>query len=408
MRVLIVSHSSVVDVYQDKLRYIAETPGIELTLLVPDRFTEGGRDIVAFKGHGGYEVIARPQRALWKNRLNAFTFSGLSSVFRKVQPEVLHIEEEPESLAAVQLVRHALRMKKRPVIVDFTWRNMEVPLASLHAYDPRRAVYMLTQGMTLPHFDGMIAGSVESEGYLRKLDYEGPVRVIPQYGVAPERYHPRSDVAVTREKHGLGNGSPSDLITIGFVGRVMKMKGLDSLIDAFALIQNRNVQLVILGGGDYVQATRERAQAAGLSGKVHFIEGVPAAEVPPLLAAMDVVCVPSLTTDTWREQFGRVIIEAMACGVAVIGSTSGEIPHVVGNAGIIVEEGNTQAWADALIRVVDNPSLLEDMRTAGIHRVATNYTNERIASQITDYYAELTATRAKPATKTIVTTRTNA
>ncbi len=393
MRVLIVSHSSVVDVYQDKLRYIARTPGVELTLLVPDRFTEGGRDIEAFQGHGGYDVIAQPQRTLWKNRLNAFTFRGLSSVFRKVKPDVLHIEEEPESLVTVQLVRQALRMKKRPVIVDFTWRNMEVPLTSLRPYDPRRALYLLTQGMTLPHFDGVIAGSIESEGYLRKLGYEGPMRVIPQYGVAPERYHPRSDVAVTREKHGLGNGSPSDPITIGFVGRVLKMKGLDSLIDAFALLHNRNAQLVILGGGDYVHATRERVQRAGLTGKVHFIESVPASEVPPLLAAMDVICVPSLTTGSWREQFGRVIVEAMACGVPVIGSTSGEIPHVVGNAGLIVEEGNVQAWADALARVIDNPSLLSEMRSAGIDRVAANYTNERIALQITDYYTDLMATR---------------
>lgn len=394
MRVLIASHSSVVDVYQDKLRYIARTPSIELTLLVPDRFAEGGRTIEAFHGHGGYNVIAQPQRRQWQDRLNAFTYRGLASVFRKVQPDILHIEEEPESLATVQLVRHALRMKKRPLIVDFTWRNMDIPLQSLITYDPRRALYTLTQGMTIPHFDGVIAGSIESEGYLRKMGYEGPVRVIPQYGVAPERYYPRSDAAATRERHGLGNGSEADPFIIGFVGRVMKMKGLDVLIDAFALLHNRNAQLVILGGGDYMEETRARAQQAGLSEKVHFISGVPAADVPPLLSALDVLCVPSLTTSKWREQFGRVIVEAMACGVPVIGSTSGEIPHVLGKAGLVVEEGNVQAWADALVRVMDNPSLLAEMRMAGIQHVATNYTNERLAAQIVEYYADLMKERS--------------
>ena len=393
MRVLIVSHSSVVDVYQDKLRYIARTPGVELTLLVPEDFNEGGRSVEAFHGHGGYDVIARPQRSLWKNRLNAFTFRGLASVFRTVKPDIVHIEEEPESLATVQLIRHALRMKKRPLIVDFTWRNMEVPLVSMRKYDPRRALYMLTQGMTLPHIDGIIAGSVESEGYLRRLDYNGPVRVIPQYGVATERYHPRNDRTAVREQYGLGNGSDADPFTIGFVGRVLKMKGLDVLIDAFAALDNHNTQLVILGSGDYVSNVRDRADALGLRERVHFISGVPAAEVPPLLSAMDVVCVPSLTTDTWREQFGRVIVEAMACGVPVIGSTSGEIPHVVGEAGLIAEEGNAAAWKDVLNRVMSDAALRDVMRASGLHHVATNYTNERIAAQITDFYADLTAAR---------------
>lgn len=143
-----------------------------------------------------------------------------------------------------------------------------------------------------------------------------------------------------------------------------------------------------------MEETRARAQQAGLSEKVHFISGVPAADVPPLLSALDVLCVPSLTTPKWREQFGRVIVEAMACGVPVIGSTSGEIPHVLGNAGLVVEEDNVQAWADALVRVMDNPSLLAEMRMAGIQHVATNYTNERLAAQIVEYYADLMKERS--------------
>lgn len=394
MRVLIVSHSSVVDVYQDKLRYIARTPGIELTLLVPDRFSEGGRVIEAFKGHGGYEVITRPQRTLWSNRLNAYTFQGLASVFRKVKPDIVHIEEEPESLVAVQIVRHAVRMKKRPLIIDFTWRNMIVPLESLASFDPRRLLYALTHGMNLPNFDGIIGGSVESEGFMRTCGFEGPVRVIPQYGIDPARYFPRDDVATTRKQFNLGNGSDADPFTIGFVGRVMKMKGLDTLVDAFVMLRDRNAQLVILGGGEYLRETQERVEAAGLTDKVHFISGVPAAEVPPLLSAMDVLCVPSLSTDTWREQFGRVLIEAMACGVPVLGSTSGEIPHVLGDAGLIAEEGNVQEWADALMRLMDDRALRASMRAKGIKRVAEHYTNEHLAKQITDFYAELQSSQS--------------
>lgn len=386
MRVLIASHSSVVDVYQDKLRYIAATPGVELTLLLPERFTEGSRTVEAFRGHGGYDVIAVPQRAWGNDRLNAFTYKGLRSVFRKVKPDVLHIEEEPESLITVQLVRHALRMKKPPRIIDFTWRNMDMPYTSLSQFDPRRLLYFLTQGMTIPHFDGLIGGSTESEHYLRKQGYEGPVRVIPQYGVAPELYFPHSNKANVREQYGLGNGTESDPFTIGFVGRVMQMKGLDVLVDALHALRDQNAQLVILGSGDYTETLRSRVQHLGLSERVHFIAGVPAAEVAPLLSAMDAVCVPSLTTDTWKEQFGRVIVEAMACGVPIIGSSSGEIPHVVADAGLIAAEGDVQAWTESLQRVMQSAELRATMRSKGIAHVAANYTNEHIAKQIVDFY----------------------
>ena len=79
---------------------------------------------------------------------------------------------------------------------------------------------------------------------------------------------------------------------------------------------------------------------------------------------MDVLCAPSQTTARWREQFGRMLIEAMACGVPVVASRSGEIPHVVGDAGLLVDEADVAAWTAALDRLLADAALRRDSRRA--------------------------------------------
>ena len=70
---------------------------------------------------------------------------------------------------------------------------------------------------------------------------------------------------------------------------------------------------------------------------------MPSTEVPAVLRALDVLVLPSLTTPSWKEQFGRVLQEAMACAIPVVGSDSGEIPHVIGDAGLVTPEGDAAA-----------------------------------------------------------------
>ena len=83
----------------------------------------------------------------------------------------------------------------------------------------------------------------------------------------------------------------------------------------------------------------------------------------------DALVLPSLSTPRWKEQFGRVLPEAMACGVPVVGSSSGNIPAMIGDAGIIVPEGDSRAIAAALRSLADDPDLYARLRAAGRKRV---------------------------------------
>jgi len=376
MRILFVSFSSVVDVYQDKLRYLAAMPDVELFVLLPTQFKEGGRIVDAHLGDGSYTVITRPAPMANKGHYNRFFFRDLRSVFRKVNPDLVHIEAEPESVVTVQVVRHALRLKRTPAMVCFTWRNMPFPLEHWPMWHPKTIFFTLSQLTTIPHFDAIISGTHEAEADLRRRGFEGPMPIIPQYGIDPRTYHTPENKKALRAMHGMKG------FVVGFAGRLLKMKGLDVLVDAIARIDNPDVNCVILGSGEYAEAVLQRAAERGVADRIRIVNGVPVRDVPQILSCFDVLAVPSLTYPHWKEQFGRVIPEAMACGVPVIGSDSGEIPHVVGDAGIIIHEGDAAALADAILLLCNDRSRAQSLSERGVERVRTMYTNKHIAEQI--------------------------
>jgi glycosyltransferase involved in cell wall biosynthesis len=108
--------------------------------------------------------------------------------------------------------------------------------------------------------------------------------------------------------------------------------------------------------------------------------------MPDLIRKLDVIALPSITTNSWKEQFGRVLIEGMACAVPVVGSDSGEIPNVVGDAGLVVPEGDVVSLAGALRRLYENVNLRQTLGERGRERVLSRYTHARIARLTSEAY----------------------
>jgi glycosyltransferase involved in cell wall biosynthesis len=104
---------------------------------------------------------------------------------------------------------------------------------------------------------------------------------------------------------------------------------------------------------------------------------------------MDVLCAPSQTTPRWKEQLGRMLIEATACGVAVIGSDSGEIPHVVGDAGMIVPEADEVAWTRAIDRLLADSAHRRALAEAGLRRVGAHFALPVVARRHLDFFRSL-------------------
>ena len=165
---------------------------------------------------------------------------------------------------------------------------------------------------------------------------------------------------------------PSDF-HIGYVGRLVPEKGIDLLIRAAAQLDG-NWALSIIGTGPEKASLMCLVDTLGCERRVRFHGSLQHHALRKALASLDVLVSPSRTRPNWKEQFGRVLIEAMACRVAVIGSSSGEIPVVIGDAGLVFREDDVNDLKRCLESLQRDIGLRDKLAELGYRRVQANYT----------------------------------
>jgi glycosyltransferase involved in cell wall biosynthesis len=224
-----------------------------------------------------------------------------------------------------------------------------------------------------------VAGNQEGVHVLRSKGFLGPVEVIPQFGVDPNLYSPMP---------GNRRASGSDWFTIGYAGRLVEQKGVQLLLRSTAKL-NGNWRLIVLGEGPYRPVLQELALTLGVAGRVEFAEPIPSRLMASHLNTLDVLVLPSVTRANWKEQFGRVLVESMACGTPVIGSSCGEIPNVIGAAGLVFPEGDADALAQALEQMQHNSALRAELADRGRQRVIDCFTQARVARATYSVYQQI-------------------
>jgi phosphatidylinositol alpha-1,6-mannosyltransferase len=170
---------------------------------------------------------------------------------------------------------------------------------------------------------------------------------------------------------------------VGYIGRFVEQKGLRTMISTLDRVSTP-WRAIFLGRGP-MQAEIE-SWASHHRDRVRIVTAVSHESVPEYLNAFDILCAPSRTTPGWREIFGRMVIEAFACKVAVISSDSGELPNVVGDAGMIVPEDDLPGWTSALCELLESPSLREDLAQRGLDRVRRHFSWAAIARKHLDFF----------------------
>jgi glycosyltransferase involved in cell wall biosynthesis len=190
---------------------------------------------------------------------------------------------------------------------------------------------------------------------------------------------------------------------IGFVGRLVAAKGLFVLLEALAGLDGA-WELRVVGTGEARAEAEALAARLGIAQRIIFLGQQPSTAMPAIVRRFDVLVGPSLTTPRWKEQFGRMLVEAMACGVPVIGSTSGEIPNVIGDAGLVVPEGDRVALRAAIARLRDDQVERRILAEHGRARVVALFTQEAVARRTYAVYQEmLAAYRARAVQPRMVT-----
>jgi len=173
------------------------------------------------------------------------------------------------------------------------------------------------------------------------------------------------------------------------VGRLVEEKGLHTLLRAVAGLPGGWL-LLLVGDGPLKAQIEERAAQLGIRERIE-LTSVPSDKVPEVMGKLDVLVLPSITRPNWKEQFGRVLIEAMACGVPVVGSDSGEIPNVIGDAGLVFPEGDELELRRHLAHLMAEPRRREILIARGHKRVEAHYTQRRIAEETYQMYLRVLA-----------------
>lgn len=364
MRVLMISKACLVGTYQTKLEAIVQHSGVTLGVIVPPSWRDPAGEIFFEHGHTeGYELWVDPIR--FNGQFHFYYYPTLKRRLAEFQPDILHIDEEPYNFATWLALRAAKKQGVKTVF--FTWQN-------LHRTYPPPFRWMERQ--VLQEADYGIMGNQAAVDVFQQKGYAGPHAVIPQFGVAADLFTPPA----TQDS---GRG-----LIIGAAGRLVPEKGFDLLITAVSQLQGM-WRLHIAGSGP------ERPRLEALIKQYHledriFLDGaLPSAEMPTYLQQLDILVLPSRTRSNWKEQFGRILVEAMASGVAVVGSDSGEIPHVIGDAGLTFPEDNVEALTNQLQLLIDDPVRRESLKKCGRERFLTHYTQSQIAAQTVDVYRKM-------------------
>ena len=343
----------------------------EVTAIAPERLAGDLREVTL-------EPIAGEACAVEPMRMRIGSIPHLRHYERRLRSvlkrpwDVVHVWEEPYVAACAQVASAApIGARLVPATFQNIVKRYPLPLSYFEGQVMRRANAWIAFGHTV--YDAQHP----------KPEYASRMSRVISPGVDLERFRPdppaRADV---RRRLGWTDDVP----VVGFLGRFVPEKGLTTLMRALERTTSPWRALFVGGGSMLKDLT---AFAATRPDRVKVLTEVVHDDVPQHLNAMDILCAPSETTSRWREQFGRMLIEAMACGVPVVGSQSGEIPHVLADAGILVEERNQPLWTSAIERLLTDPNARRDLAARGLARVHERFALPVVARAHLQFFEEL-------------------
>ncbi len=354
---------------------LSRRPSIELTAVCPSRMAvdpvydaSGFASLDREQQQEGYRLVPVPLKdplAYWRGYQNV----PLARVIDQVRPDVIHVFDEPLSGSLFQCVWLGSSGGRRARVLHYGFENL--PLRIRGRNEQRWQ-------MTWQRMAGGVAANQEALDQLRRAGFPSQRPLQRVFWGTPSRLFRPLECSALRDRFG-------GAMLLGFVGRFVPQKGLHVILQALQQLP-QDVHCVLIGCGPMRDELQSRARQPGLSGRVHLVDPVKAQQLAELINCMDLLLLPSLSTPEWKEQYGRVIGEAMACGVPVIGSDSGAIPEVIGDAGLVVPEGDAAAMAATIQSLISDPQRLAGLSERGLARVDQELGTEAMARKLKDFY----------------------
>jgi len=368
MRVLRIAHSSLTPALRQRERALVRCyPDVDLEVVTTPRWREAEMEVEAtpddlFSVHTARTYLSK------HIQLFAYDPGPIVAALRRHRPHLIDLSHEPYSVACAEVLSLCGWFAPKAPIVMHVNQNI------LHRYPPP---FNWLEQRAFKRVSAAYVCSKTVSDVLRAKGFDKPTPLIT-YGVNLKDFCPRAEVR---------NGTARKP-TIGFIGRMLPGKGLPVLADALVKLKNEDWQVLLIGDGSEREQFERRLADHDLLDRAQFTGAISYNLVSRYFDQMDVLVIPTQTTKRVREQFGRVIVEGMASGVPVIGSTCGAIPEVIGDAGLVFKEGDADALASALRQTLSDKGLCERMSRAGLARVQ-QYSWERVAEKTYELYQQV-------------------
>jgi glycosyltransferase involved in cell wall biosynthesis len=370
-RLVSISHSYVVTLNRRLANEMARVGAgrWEVTAVAP-RFFHGDLSPIKLQRELHEASQVEGVRALFSRSAHMFVYGPELREKLARGVDLVHSWEEPYVFAGAEV---ALLTPRRVPLVFSTAQNLfkryPPPFAQLERLVVARSAGWVAFGETVKQ------NLLARPGYARR-----PARYIPM-GVDVELFQPdrAKGVGFLQELGWEAQGAP----VVGYLGRFVPEKGVELLREVLEQLTTP-WRALFVGGGPLEASLRAWAQRQG--DRVRVVTGVPHAQVPRALNAMDVLCAPSQTTPRWKEQFGRMLAEGFACGVPVLTSDSGEIPHTAGEAGLVLPEADRAAWTVALSELLESPGRRRELSARGRERAVSRFAWPVVAREHLDFF----------------------
>lgn len=331
MNILIIDNLAVSQSRRETYRALAKIISRPVHLLVPYSWREQGIIIECEEEHTELLKIHKSP-FLFGYRHQRIIYVWLKKIIKSIKPDIIFISSEPENFNTYHLVRLKKKYFPNIKIVCATWRNIDYRFNPF----PYKFGFLnrLIEKHNLKYIEMCFVHCYSAISIMREISNWDVVFVPPVVDIKNFVFRPKN----------------FDDFVVGYIGRLSKEKGVDVLLQSIA---NVGVKCIIVGSGSEKQNLMRLAKKIGILDKITWFSAVKYEEVPEYLQKINVLVLPSRTTKIWKEQFGRILIEAMASGVYVVGSDCGDIPNVIDKYGFVFPEGDVKKVSEILKMIKD-------------------------------------------------------
>ncbi len=376
MNVLIISHTACAAINRVKWKVLSKLyPNVNLTVIMPkiwpDVLFTHRCDNVAKENLPNCKFVALNTFKAGNEVLYGYYPQDLIKIFYNFKPDIVHVEQGDNAFSYFQAIVLGKIFCSKAKYSFFTWINWRVKRSLKY-----RLLWGWIERLNLKYTTGAFLGNQAAKDILLSKNFFKPAKVLPLIGVDLNFFTP------TRR---------NDCKKIIFIGRFVKEKGIYLLVDAFSKLTNEyeKLELIFVGGGLELNNLKNYVEQLGCKDRIFFIISASHEQIRDILQKVDILVLPSFDMEDWKEQFGHVLIEAMATKIPVIGSDAGEIPNVIGEAGLVFKQRDSKDLEVCLRKLIQDPELRIKLTALAYERVKNKYSHEAIARETYNFWEKL-------------------